>query len=350
MTQQMQAYYLHGPKDLRPAAVPVPSIAADQVLVQVRATGLCGSDLHYYCHGRNGDFAPRAPFILGHEAAGEIVDPGAFAATLPTGSRVALDPSHPCRTCTYCLGGRYNLCSNMQYFGSAATFPHVDGSCRQYLPVRADNCHLIPPALSFAEAALLEPLSVALQGVGNSGGVAGRRVLICGAGPIGQLLGLVARHYGAEWLVASDLRPGVLQLADQTWADQTAPADEPQQLAEATANGGFDIVIEASGSAAALQAAIEHCRPGGTVVQVGNQAGPVELPVNLIMQRELTLQGSFRFAHVFDKAVNLLAQGRIDVRPLITQTFAFADLVAGFEAALTPQNIKVVIDYPAEKN
>ncbi|NKB70390.1 MAG: alcohol dehydrogenase catalytic domain-containing protein [Candidatus Latescibacteria bacterium] len=347
MTQHMQAFFLHGPKDLRPASIPIPPLAADQVLVQVRATGLCGSDLHYYAHGRNGDFAPKAPFILGHEAAGEIIDSGAFADSLPIGSRVALDPSHPCRVCPQCLRGRYNLCANMQYFGSAATFPHVDGSFRQYLPVRAENCHLIPPAMSFAEAALLEPLSVALQGVGNSGGVAGQSVLVCGAGPIGQLIGLVARHYGAAHLAVTDLRPQALQLAAENWADCGVLADAPPQLAAAAPDGGFDIIIEASGSAPALRTSIEYCRPGGTIVQVGNQAGPVELPVNLIMQRELTLQGSFRFAHVFAQAVGLLAQQRLDVRPLITQTVAFADLVTGFEAALTPKNIKVVIDYPA---
>ena len=120
---------------------------------------------------------------------------------------MAIDPSNTCRICRYCLEGRYNLCKKTIYFGSAATDPHIDGSFREYIPVLAHRCHLIPAALPFREAALLEPLSVALHGIGQAGNIAGKRVLICGAGPIGQLLGLVARHYGAERLAVSDCAP-----------------------------------------------------------------------------------------------------------------------------------------------
>ena len=140
----MHAFYLHGANDLRPADIEPPVLAADQVLVRVCATGICGSDLHYYAHGRNGDFVPARPFILGHESAGEIVDAGAFADVLPVGTRVAIDPAHPCKTCTYCTDGRYNLCPNMRYYGSAASSPPFDGTFRQCAPALAKGCYPIP--------------------------------------------------------------------------------------------------------------------------------------------------------------------------------------------------------------
>ena len=342
----MDAFYLHGAKDLRLAQTESPTIGPDQVLVRVRATGICGSDMHYYEHGRNGSFIPERPFILGHESAGEIVDAGSFADTLPVGTRVAVDPAHPCTHCTYCIDGRYNLCPNMRYYGSAASSPPMDGTFRQFAPARALSCHPIPATLSFQEAALLEPLSVAIQGVKRAGNVAGKRVLICGAGPIGQLIGLVARQYGAAHLAVSDPRQSTLDLATSSWADTPIRPDLSGQLDTAAKNdGGFDIIIEASGAPAALQAAYEICNPGGIIVQLGTQPGDISLPVNLVMQKELTLRGSFRFAHVFAQALDLLASRRLDLQPLITNRFAFDDLVEGIETATNPSSIKVVIDY-----
>ena len=340
----MRAFYLHGARDLRDVEVERPQIAADEVLVRVRATGICGSDLHYYVHGRNGDFVPERPFVLGHESAGEVVNAGAFADVLPAGSRVAIDPSHPCRTCAHCRQGRYNLCAQMRYFGSAACSPPQDGSFREYVQVHAHNCHPLPAAMDYRHAALLEPLAIAVHGVGQAGGIAGKRVLVTGAGPIGQLIGLVARHYGAAHLAVSDIRQSALDLAASLWADQPVRADDSAAMMQA-AGEGFDVVVEASGAPAALQAAYAHCKAGGTIVQLGVQDGPIELPVNLVMQKELTVRGSFRFAHVFPQALDLLARQQLDVAPLISQCVAFPDLVTGFDAALQPQTVKVVVDY-----
>ena len=342
----MKAFYLHGAKDLRPTQVAVPELDTDQVLVEIKSTGICGTDIHYYLHGRNGDFVLKEPLILGHECAGQIADAGGHADALPAGSRVAIDPSHPCGACRYCFTGAYNLCQNTRYFGSAATFPHVHGSFREYVPVRARNCHLMPENMPFAEAALLEPLSIALHGVNRAGNVAGKRVLVLGAGPIGQLFGLVLRHYGAECLAVSDLRQTALDRAVDLWADIPIRADDPAQMEEAAkACDGFDVVVEASGAAAALRTAYERCRPGGVIVQVGVQSQEPQLPVNLLMQKELTIRGSFRFVHVFDKALDLLARRRLNVQPLITGTFDFADLLQGMDAAQGPDSVKVVINY-----
>ena len=340
----MRAYYLHGPRDLRSTELDPPRPAPDEVLVKVCATGLCGSDLHYYQHGQNGPFVPERPFILGHESAGEIIELGTRAKSVHLGNRVAIDPSHPCRACAHCITGRYNLCPHMRYFGSAACNPPQDGSFREVVPIRAENCYPIPDEMTYAEAALLEPLAIALHGIGQAQPIAGRRLLITGAGPIGQLIGLVARHYGAAHLAVSDIRADALDLAAMLWADQPLRADDTDALTAAAVTG-FDAVIEASGAPAALTAAYHHCRAGGTIVQLGVQPGPVELPVNLIMSKELSVRGSFRFAHVFADALDLLARRQLDIAPLISSRFDFADLLAGFEAALQPETIKVVIDY-----
>jgi L-idonate 5-dehydrogenase len=340
----MQAYYLHGPRDLRATDIEQPQPGPQEALVRVRATGICGSDIHYYLHGKNGDFVPERPFVLGHESAGEIVDSGAFTDTLPVGSRVAIDPSHPCRACAHCREGNENHCSHMRYFGSAASSPPQDGSFREYVQVNAENCHLIPDSMNYRQAAMLEPLSIAVHGIGQAGSIVGKRVLVTGAGPIGQLIGLVARHYGAANLAVSDIRQDALDLAASLWADQPLRADQPDTVAQA-AGEGFDIVIEASGAPSALQTAYQHCKAKGTIVQLGVQGGPVGLPVNLVMQKELTIRGSFRFTHVFDKALDLLARQKIDVTSLISQSVGFANLQAGFDAALQPETIKVVIDY-----
>jgi len=340
----MQAYYLHGPRDLRPVEIEKPQPGPLEALVRVRATGICGSDIHYFLHGKNGDFVPERPFVLGHESSGEIVDSGTFTDALPVGSRVAIDPSHPCRACVHCREGNQNHCSHMRYFGSAACSPPQDGSFREYVQVNAENCHLIPDSMNYHQAAMLEPLSIAVHGIGQAGSIAGKRVLVTGAGPIGQLIGLVARHYGAVHLAVSDIRQDPLDLAASLWADQLLRADWPDTAAQATGEG-FDIVIEASGAPAALQSAYEHCKAKGIIVQLGVQGGPVELSVNLVMQKELTVRGSFRFAHSFDTALDLLARQKIDVTPLISQSIGFANLQDGFDAALQPETIKVIIDY-----
>ena len=341
----MRAFYLHGARDLREELVSDPSLNADQVLVRLRAAGICGTDMHYFEHGSNSGFQVRMPFVLGHEFAGEIADAGIHADRLPVGTRVAVDPSHPCGKCRQCQAGTYNLCPHMRYFGSAGTMPHMDGCFRELVPVLAERCHILPEKLPWREAALLEPLSVVLQAAQRSGGLAGKRVLISGAGPIGQLLGLVTRHQGADLITVTDVRQRALDLAAELWADHAIMADADQELdAVARRCDGFDIVIEASGAAPALRAAYQRCNPGGVIVQIGNQLGDVSLPVNLALSRELTIRGSFRFAHQFGFALDLLARGLLNVQPLITDAYPLTSLPEALETALGPESVKVVLE------
>jgi len=166
----MKAYHLHSKEDIRPVEVETPTPGQGEVLIAVRRVGICGSDIEYYRHFKCGAFVPHSPFVLGHEVAGEIVELGGAALTsgngvdVQVGARVAVDPSLPCIRCEFCRTGRYNLCSNMKFLGSASVDPHVDGAMRQYMAIPARNCYVLPQSVSFAEGALLEPLSMVMVG------------------------------------------------------------------------------------------------------------------------------------------------------------------------------------------
>jgi L-idonate 5-dehydrogenase len=343
----MKAFLLHGAQDLRPAALPMPEAGPGEVTLAMRRAGICGSDIHYYSHGRIGSFVPQRPFVLGHEFAGEIVAVGDGVPAARIGERVTVDPSMPCGRCAFCVTGRYNLCTDMRYYGSASCTPHINGGFEEFIVAPAVNAFVVPDALTWGEAAMTEPLSVAVHAARRAGNLAGQSVLVTGGGTIGQLTALVARVFGASTVVLSDLLPGPRRIAVAGGADSVLDARSPDFMAEARGlcPGGFDVAFEAAGSVAALAQVLEVVRRGGTIVQVGTLPASVTLPLNAVMARELTLLGSFRFANVFATALALMAAGRIDVKPLITSVYPLADLRSAMEAAIgLPDSIKVQVE------
>jgi L-idonate 5-dehydrogenase len=330
----MIAYVLHGKRDLRAEERPDPVAAPGEVLIQVRRMGICGSDVHYFATGHCGAFMPRRPFVLGHELAGQIVETGSGVSGMAVGERVAVDPSRPCGDCKTCLAGRSNLCRDMRYLGSASTDPHVDGAFSSYVAIPAGNCYPLPDNVDYAEATMLEPLSVATHAVKRAGSLAGKSVLVLGAGTVGQLVLLVARAMGAASIAVTDVRQEALDLAAAQGADHVSVATSAREELIAAYPSGFDVAIEASGAPEALRLALELSDRGGTIVQLGTLPAEVELPAHLIMQKELQVAGSFRFAHVFSQALQLIATRRVDVRPVITHTFGFGELVRAFDVAL----------------
>jgi L-idonate 5-dehydrogenase len=335
----MRSYLLYGAGDLRREERPAPAPPPGGVLVEPRFTGVCGSDVHYFRHGYCGRFVPRRPFALGHEFAGVVTELGAGVTSLSVGDEVAVDPSMPCGVCAYCRGGRYNLCPDMRYFGSASCDPHIDGSMAQYVSVPAGNCHRLPPGISLAQASLLEPLSVAMHAVRQCGGVAGRSVLVTGGGPIGQLILRVARAFGAWRVSVSDPDPFARDFALRHGAD--AGIDPVSQEAWKGADA-FDIVFEASGAPAALSNGIEATARGGTLVLVGTLPESVDMPANLVMNRELTLRGSFRFANVFGEALRLVAAGVIPLDGLVTHVMPFEEAPQALRLASSRQSVMKV--------
>jgi L-idonate 5-dehydrogenase len=343
----MKAFVLHGQRDLRCEDVLTPSPGPGEVLVRVRRAGICGSDIHYFVHGRAGSFVPKRPFILGHEIAGEIAKVGPGVATDLCGKRVAVDPSVACGHCAFCREGRYNLCVNMRFYGSASTDPHVDGGFAEYVVAPAANCHVLPEGLGWAEAAMTEPLSVAVHAVMRSGNVAGKSVLVTGGGAIGQLTALVVRAFGASVVILADIAPFPRNLAIELGADGTLDAADPAAVERglAVAPGGFHIVFEASGAPPAVPLAIALARRGGTIVQIGTLPDDVSAPLNTIMARELSYVGSFRFANAFAIALDLMASGRVGVSPLVNVVMPLDDMAGAMGRAIGKDGvIKVQVE------
>ncbi|MFC5215897.1 L-idonate 5-dehydrogenase [Streptomyces coerulescens] len=334
---------IHGQGDLRVEELPVPLPGPGQALVAVRYGGICGSDLHYWRHGGVGDFRLREPMLLGHEVVGTVVAYGDGASGPSVGTAVAVHPATPCDICPECADGRRNVCRDTRYLGSAARFPHVQGGFAARIAVPADQVRPLPAGLDPRRAALAEPLSVALHAVRRAGAVAGRHVLVTGAGPIGCLVVAAARAAGAASVTVTDLLPAALEYARAAGADTVLRADDP---GAAGWPAEVDVAIEASGVAAGLDTCLRLVRRGGVVVQLG-MLPPGQSPFagNLVVSREVELRGAFRFDTEFDAALELLAaEGAFD--GLVSAVVPVRDAEEAFAlAADRSRSCKVLLDF-----
>ena len=344
---KMKAFLLHGEKDMRAQDLAIPTVSPGQVMLKVKRAGICGSDIHYYTHGKIGTFIPKRPFVLGHEFAGEIVSAGDDSSAKLIGTRVAVDPSIPCRACKHCRSGRNNLCRNMKFYGSASCDPHIDGGFAEYTVAPAANCYIVPDSLGWGEAAMIEPLSVVIHAARRAVDIAGHRVLVTGGGAIGQLMALVARSFGASQVVMSDIASYPRDLALRLGADKSLNGRDADFEAQAleVSHGGFDFVFEASGSAQALAQAIAVAERGATIVQVGTLPTPVTAPLNSVMAKELNFIGSFRFANVFATALDIAASRRIDMPALIGAVLPLSEMQKAMDLAVGKNEVvKVQIE------
>ena len=330
----MRAVVAHAAKDLRIEEAPAPALGPRELSVQVAYGGICGSDLHYFNDGGFGLVRIREPMILGHEVAGTVTAVGGDVARVKVGARVAVSPSVPCNRCRYCLEGRQNQCLDMRFYGSAMRFPHVQGAFREVLVCGEEQAHDVADSVSLAEAAMAEPLAVCLHGARQAGSLSGKRVLVTGCGPIGALCVLVARLAGAVEVVVTDIADATLPFALRVGADRAINvAREPDAMTGYAADKGyFDVALEASGAEPAVRTAINVVRPGGVIVQVG-LGGDMNVPVNVISAKELELRGTFRFHEEYGLALELMAKGRVDVKPLISATLPFTQAREAFELA-----------------
>ena len=330
----MRAAVLYAPRDLRIEPVQASPLGARDVEVRIEAGGICGSDLHYYQDGGFGTVRLREPMILGHEIAGTIARVGAEVATVKAGQRVAVNPSRPCGHCRYCAEGKQQHCLNMLFYGSAMRFPHVQGGFREVLVCDEAQAVAVPPAMSAAQAAFAEPFAVCLHAVNRAGPLLGKRVLVTGAGPIGALTVIAARRAGALEIVATDIADATLKVARKVGADATVNVSEPGALARYEADKGyFDVVFEASGNEKALTGALAALRPMGIVVQIGIAGHGMNLPMNVVVAKEIELRGTFRFHAEFALAVALIGSGLVDVMPLLTATVPLANANDAFALA-----------------
>lgn len=332
----MRAAVLQSARTIEIQARPVPVLAPGMVLLRVRRAGICGSDLHYFEHGCCGAFVPTRPFVLGHEFAAEVAALGDGVINVTVGARVTANPARACGACDYCKGGRGNLCRATIMLGSASTTPPTDGAFAEFVSVRADQCHLLPPDMDDATGAMLEPLAVALHAVKRAGTVSGKCVLVTGGGPIGLLVALTAKAFGAVPVALSDIletrRAAARKLGVEATVNPASPtlAEEVSELTDV----GFDVVFEASGARAALRQAFDLVRPGATIVQIGTLgADDVPLPANQLMTREINFVGSMRYGNVFDEAIRLVQSRRIDLRGLITGVLPLTEVAQAMRLA-----------------
>jgi L-iditol 2-dehydrogenase len=333
---------------------PVPAPAAGHVLIAVRSVGVCGSDVHYFEHGRIGDFVVREPLVLGHEVSGVIVATGDGIDGGRIGSRVAVEPGTACGRCGQCKAGRYNLCPDMQFFAT----PPVDGALAEYVQVRADLAFDLPDSVSDDAAALLEPLSVGIWANRKAGLTAGGSVLIAGAGPIGLVTAQVARALGATRIVVSDIAPHRLAAAERNGATATLLAADVLGAGDSGSGSGpgsgpspgpgtgqdFDAFIDCSGAPSAISAGFRSLRPAGVAVLVGMGADELRLPFGLLQQRELTVTGTFRYANTWPTAIALAASGSVDVDALVTDRYSLAEAAQALASTTTEGTIKSVIE------
>ncbi|SFC40085.1 L-idonate 5-dehydrogenase [Tropicimonas isoalkanivorans] len=325
---------LHSQGDIHIETIPLAAPGPGEVVIGVGAGGICGSDIHYFQDGGIGTIRVREPIILGHEAAGTVLELGEGLEGLAVGDKVALNPSHPCGTCKYCKEGLFVHCLNMRFKGSAMRMPHEQGLFRDRLPYLASQCVKVAPDVTLAEAACSEPLAVCVHAVSRAGDLAGRAVLVTGAGPIGALCAALAAEAGAAEIVVTDLQDFPLSVAAKMGATETINvATDPAALDRFAADKGhFDVCLECTAAAPAIRSAIECLRPQGTLVQVG-VAGEVPVSINMLVAKEITLRGTHRFHEEFAMAVDKINRRSIDVRPIVTQSFDMADAQAAFGIA-----------------
>jgi L-iditol 2-dehydrogenase len=333
-----RAAVLYAPHDVRMEERPMPQAGPKDVLVEVKAVGVCGSDVHYYEHGRIGPYIVRQPLILGHESAGVIVAVGADVPQSRIGERVAIEPGIPDGTCEQCRTGHYNLCQNVRFFGT----PPIDGAFANYVTVPTQFAYTLPDNMSNEEGALIEPLSVGLWACRKARLRGGDHVLITGAGPIGVLAMKVAYALGVAAVTITDVSPQRLERARQLGATHTINVAE-QPLAQAGVQA--DVLLECSGNQRALTDGIRSLLPAGVAVVVGMSPGEeLSVPMSFIQNHEIILTGTFRYANTYADAIALVATGRIEVRSIITGRYPLEEAELALQATKQdPTNIKSIV-------
>lgn len=338
LPHSMRTSVLEGAKTLTIEDRPLPQAGPGDVLVRVAAVGVCGSDVHYFRHGRIGDFVVDGPLVLGHELSGVIAAVGAGVDEARIGQRVAIEPQKPCHRCRECLAGHYNLCPNMEFYAT----PPIDGAFTGYVTIESAFAHAVPDSISDEAAALLEPLSVAITTMRKAHVVPGSRVLIAGAGPIGIICAQTARAFGASEVIVSDLVPERRERALGYGATQVV---DPAEIDVATAGFDVDAFVDASGAPRAVFAGIQAVRPAGYAVLVGLGNSEMTLPVEHIQNKEVWVTGIFRYTDTWPAGIHLVESGQVDLDSLVTGRFDLDHVEEALESDLDPASLKSIV-YP----
>ncbi|EJD02434.1 xylitol dehydrogenase [Fomitiporia mediterranea MF3/22] len=350
-----KAFILNGPLDATFGQRPIPELDPDEVLIAVKKTGICGSDMHNYVEGRIGANTATQPFVLGHEASGVIEKIGARVKNVKVGDRVAMEPGVTCRKCWDCKNGKYQLCQHVIFASSCP----VDGTLKRYHKLPSDLTYKLPDHLTLEDGAMIEPLSVAVHAVSATAHVrAGQNVVVFGAGPVGLLCMAVARALGAHRVIGVDIVPTRLEFALNYAATETflAPPrsgesaiEYSKKTAEMMKNAlgveergpnSINVALDATGAETCIQVALLAVRAGGTVVQVGFGAQEVQIPITALLVKEITFKGSICYGPGdYTLAMALASSRKVDLKPLVTHRFKFEDAIAAFETTRAGRSI-----------
>ncbi len=312
----------------------IPEAGVGEVLVKLEYVGICGSDLHYYETGRIGDYIVKPPFVLGHEPGGTVVEVGKGVTHLKAGDRVALEPGKTCGKCRFCKTGRYNLCPDVVFFAT----PPVDGVFQEYVSHEAALCFKLPDNVSTLEGALIEPLAVGFHAANQGGAHAGQTAVVMGSGCIGLVSMMALKASGVSNVFVVDIMQKRLDKAMELGATGVVNAREsdPVQAIRALTDGmGCDLVVETAGTEITTQQSIHLTQKGATIVLVGYSAtGRMNLPMSLALDKELTFKTVFRYRHIYPMAIEAVANGKVDLKGIITNVFDLDDIQNAMDVSI----------------
>ena len=320
MSEKMKALVMEQYRDFNLRAWDIPQISDTQVLVKVKACAICGSDVGG-SDSRNGRRIP--PIIMGHEASGVIVELGSAVKNWKVGQRVTFDSTEYCGECRFCRAGMINLCSNRKVLGVSCDEYRRHGAMAEYVAIEARTLYALPDSVSFAEAALVEPLSIGVHAAAISPIKMGDTVLINGAGTIGLMTLLAVKASGASRIIVADIQENKLALARAMGATDTvnnASADVPEYCRSVTNGDGVDLVFDAVGVEATVTAGIYSLRKGGCIVDIGNMSKEINFPLQYCITRQIRLQGSCASSGEYDICLNMIAGHKVDLTPFLRET------------------------------
>jgi D-xylulose reductase len=341
----MRALVLERQHELSLRDIDLPQeVGPDDVKVKIHTVGICGSDVHYYTHGKIGGFVVKEPMVLGHEAAGTVVEVGKNVKRLKLGDRVCMEPGVPDPNSRASRLGMYNVDPAVRFWAT----PPVHGVLTPYAIHPANYTFKLPDNVSFAEGAMVEPFAVGMQAATKARITPGDTAVVLGAGPIGTMVALAALAGGCARVVLADLAQPKLDIAARYQGVIPVNIRERDLVAEVmqlTDDWGADVVFECSGAPKAWERITELLRPSGCIVVVGLPVDPIAFDVAALTTKELRIESVFRYAHQYDRAIALIASGKVDLKPLITETFPFEKSIPAFERAAEgrPADVKLQI-------
>jgi L-iditol 2-dehydrogenase len=344
----MKSMMLTGIRQMEMQQVPDPMLVNDNdVLIRMKVVGVCGSDVHYYKSGKIGSQVVEYPFPVGHEGAGEVVKTGAAVTRVSPGDRIAIEPAMPCWECDQCLAGRPHTCRKLRFLGCPG---QADGCLSEYIVMPETSCFPIPDHMTYDEAALSEPLAIGMYAVNSSIPMEGAKVGILGFGPIGISVMLPALAKGAEQVYVTDKVDERVQIAKQHGAAYAGNPDKQNivdEIAKLEPNM-LDVVFECCGQQEAADQAIDLLKPGGKLMIIGiPEFDRWSFPSDKMRRKEITIQNVRRQNETLDETLEMISGSQINVKPLATHRFAFADtkeafdMVAGYKDGV----MKAMIDF-----